>query len=565
MSLRSRLSTLIAVRVVVGTLLLGSAILVQLNRPGAFPIEPYFFLIGLTYALSVIYIGSLRFVDRNPWIADAHLGADAILVSAFIHVTGGITSYFSSLYLLPIMAASTVRFRRGALQVATLTAVLYLALVIAQYLEPTAFFPKSWQALHPSELPSQRFAQYTVAINLFGFFAVALLSGSLAENLRSAGARLERASSQIADLRAFNQYVIDSLLSGLVTADMDGRILTFNRAATTITGLPAGQAIGRDIREVMQLPMQFIGRLQSLGETRSHRADHQYRSPDGRLIDIGLTVTTLSLPDGRNGYLFTFQDVTDVRRLERGARMQQRLAAVGEMAAGIAHEIRNPLASMSGSIQVLRQELSLSEEQAQLMDIVLRESERLNETIKSFLAYARPQRVALTRLDVRRVVLDTATLLRNSAEVRDDHLVAVDLPPDPVWFEADENHLRQILWNLATNGLRAMASGGRLLMSAKTDRESGQDELNITISDQGCGIPAAELDGLFQPFRSSFDKGTGLGLAIVHRIVTDYNGAIQVSSTVGTGTTIRITLPMRSTELLPARPAVVTAGDRAIV
>ncbi len=565
MSLRSRLSTLIAVRVVVGTLLLGSAILVQLNRPGAFPIEPYFFLIGLTYALSVIYIGSLRFVDRNPWIADAHLGADAILVSAFIHVTGGITSYFSSLYLLPIMAASTVRFRRGALQVATLTAVLYLALVIAQYLEPTAFFPKSWQALHPSELPSQRFAQYTVAINLFGFFAVALLSGSLAENLRSAGARLERASSQIADLRAFNQYVIDSLLSGLVTADMDGRILTFNRAATTITGLPAGQAIGRDIREVMQLPMPFIGRLQSLGETRSHRADHQYRSPDGRLIDIGLTVTTLSLPDGRNGYLFTFQDVTDVRRLERGARMQQRLAAVGEMAAGIAHEIRNPLASMSGSIQVLRQELSLSEEQAQLMDIVLRESERLNETIKSFLAYARPQRVALTRLDVRRVVLDTATLLRNSAEVRDDHLVAVDLPPDPVWFEADENHIRQILWNLATNGLRAMASGGRLLMSAKTDRESGQDELNITISDQGCGIPAAELDGLFQPFRSSFDKGTGLGLAIVHRIVTDYNGAIQVSSTVGTGTTIRITLPTRSTEPLPARPAMVTAGDRAIV
>src|SRR5690349_2119130 len=295
MSLRSRLSTLIAVRVVVGTLLLGSAILVQLNRPGAFPIEPYFFLIGLTYALSVIYIGSLRFVDRHPWIADAQLGADAILVSAFIHVTGGITSYFSSLYLLPIMAASTVRFRRGALQVATLTALLYLALVVTQYLDPAALFPTSWQALHPSELPSQRFAQYTVAINLFGFFAVALLSGSLAENLRSAGARLERASSQIADLRAFNQYVIDSLLSGLVTADMDGRILTFNRAATTITGLPAGQAIGRDIREVMQLPMQFIGRLQSLGETRSHRADHQYRSPDGRLIDIGLTVTTLSL------------------------------------------------------------------------------------------------------------------------------------------------------------------------------------------------------------------------------------------------------------------------------
>jgi len=174
--LRSRLSTLIAVRVVVGTVLLGSALLVEINRPGAFPRDPFFLLIGLTYALSVLYMASLRFVDRYPWIADAQLGADAFLVSAFIHVTGGITSYFSSLYLLPIMAASTVRFRRGALQVAALSVVLYLALVSSQYLEPTAFFPASWQALGPSELPTARFAQYTVAINLFGFFAVALLS-----------------------------------------------------------------------------------------------------------------------------------------------------------------------------------------------------------------------------------------------------------------------------------------------------------------------------------------------------------------------------------------------------
>ena len=560
MNLRSRLSTLIAVRVVVSTLLLGSAILVQLSRPGAFPIDPFFFLIGLTYALSVIYLSALKYVDRFPWIADAQLGIDAILVSAFIHVTGGITSYFSSLYLLPIMAASTVRFRRGALQVATLSAVLYLALVVAQYLEPTAFFPASWQALGLQELPSRRFAQYTVAINLFGFFAVALLSGSLAENLRSAGARLERASTQIADLRAFNQYVIDSMLSGLVTADMEGRILTFNRAATTITSLSAGQTIGRDVGEVLQLPVQFRARLQMLGETRSHRADHQYRSPDGRLLEIGLTVTTLSLPDGRSGYLFTFQDVTDVRRLERGARMQQRLAAVGEMAAGIAHEIRNPLASMSGSIQVLRQELSLSDEQAQLMDIVLKESERLNDTIKSFLAYARPQRVALARLDIRRVVQDTAMLLRNSAELHDDHVVDVDLPAEPVWIDADENQIRQIVWNLATNGLRAMTSGGRLLMSAKTERDAGRDELSVTISDQGCGIPPADLDGLFQPFRSSFDKGTGLGLAIVHRIVTDYNGSIQVSSTVGSGTTVRVRLPVRSTEPETRETSVVPAG-----
>src|SRR5207248_6226092 len=248
----------------------------------------------------------------------------------------------------------------------------------------------------------------------------------------------------------------------LVTADMEGRILTFNRSASKITGLAAGQTIGRDIREVLQLPAQFIERLHSLGETRSHRADHQYRSPDGRLLDIGLTVTTLSLPDGRSGYLFTFQDVTDVRRLERGARMQQRMAAVGEMAAGIAHEIRNPLASMSGSIQVLRQELPLSEDQAQLMDIVLRESERLNTTIRSFLAYARPQRFAISRFDVRRPLNDTALLLRNSSELHDGHVVDVEVPSTELWYEADEGQIKQIVWNLATNGLRAMPSGGRL-------------------------------------------------------------------------------------------------------
>jgi len=276
-------------------------------------------------------------------------------------------------------------------------------------------------------------------------------------------------------------------------------------------------------------------------------------------------VTTLSLPDGRSGYLFTFQDVTDVRRLERGARMQQRLAAVGEMAAGIAHEIRNPLASMSGSIQVLRQELPLTDEQAQLMDIVLRESERLNDTIKSFLAYARPQRVTLTRLDIRRVVQDTATLLRNSAEVREEHVVAVDLPSQPVWFDADENQVRQILWNLATNGVRAMPAGGRLLMSAKVQQEGGVEELTITIGDEGRGIPPSELDQLFQPFRSSFDKGTGLGLAIVHRIVTDYNGSIQVSSTVGNGTTVRVRLPMRLPKpAVNENASVVTAGAAAV-
>jgi two-component system sensor histidine kinase PilS (NtrC family) len=231
-----------------------------------------------------------------------------------------------------------------------------------------------------------------------------------------------------------------------------------------------------------------------------------------------------------------------VRRLERDARLRQRLAAVGEMAAGIAHEIRNPLASMSGSIQVLRQELPLSEDQALLMDIVLRESERLNDTIKSFLAYARPQRQASTRFDVGRMLHDTATLLRNSPEVRDDHRIEVEIEPSDVWFEADENQVRQVVWNLATNGLRAMPGGGRLRLVARLDDVAGQ--LVLQVDDEGTGIAPEDLDGLFQPFRGGFERGTGLGLAIVHRIASDHDGEVQVESQQGCGTSVRVRLPL---------------------
>jgi two-component system sensor histidine kinase PilS (NtrC family) len=236
--------------------------------------------------------------------------------------------------------------------------------------------------------------------------------------------------------------------------------------------------------------------------------------------------------------------VTDIKKLERDARLQQRLAAVGEMAAGIAHEIRNPLASMSGSIQILRHELPLSTEQEQLMDIVLRESERLNTTIGSFLAYARPQKFAIARFDVRRALNDAALLLRNSAEVHEGHVIDVDVPPAELWYDADEGQIKQIVWNLATNGLRAMPHGGRLRLIGAFDPAA--DGVVMTVQDEGVGIPPEELDALFQPFHGRFAQGSGLGLAIVHRIVTDYNGEIQVSSQPGRGTTVAVRLPARA-------------------
>jgi two-component system sensor histidine kinase PilS (NtrC family) len=331
-------------------------------------------------------------------------------------------------------------------------------------------------------------------------------------------------------------------------------VVTFNRAAEQITGWTAADVVGRPVTGVMQLPPMLVAALDTdLADATSRRADFTYARPDGRRIDIGVSVTHLLTPGGRAGYLITFQDVTTLRKLERDGRMRQRLAAVGEMAAGIAHEIRNPLASMSGSIQILRQELPLTDDQAQLMDIVLRESERLNETIRSFLAYARPQRFSVARLDVTRTVNDTALLLRNSAEVGERHQIDVRTPCSPLWFEADEGQLRQIMWNLATNGLRAMSEGGRLTLVARPETPStasgcpdaDDDGVVLEVIDEGVGIPGDEIEGIFQPFHGTFSRGTGLGLSIVHRIVTDYGGSIQVTSKPGAGTSVTVHLPVR--------------------
>jgi two-component system sensor histidine kinase PilS (NtrC family) len=554
-TLRSRVSPFVAGRVVISTIILGTATLVQLATPGAFPVNPFFFLIGLTYGLSVIYLATLRYVDDNPWLVDLQLTVDAAIVSAFIYVTGGINSDFPSLYLLPIIAASTLRQRRGALQVAGVSATLYLSIVLSQYTTLETF--PQWAVTPDSGLPAPRFAQYVLATNAFGFLAVGSLAGALADRLRFAGTRLATASETIEDLRAFNEHVINSLVSGLVTTDADCRILTFNRAASTITGVHMGQAVGRHAGTVLGLPAHFVNRLSTMGRTRSQRGDFPVRTEDGRDIELGVTAARLSFPDGRTGFLFTFQDVTDVKRLEREAGMRQRLSAVGEMAAGIAHEIRNPLASMSGSLQVLRAELPLDADQEQLMDIVLRESERLNATIRSFLAYARPQRATVTRFDLAQVVSDTARLLRNGADVRDHHAVDVDVPSEPVWLEFDDNQMRQVVWNLATNGLRAMADGGRLRLVVEP---SDGQTVGLRVEDQGCGIEPGDIDRLFQPFRSTFEKGTGLGLATVHRIITEAKGTIHVSSRVGQGTTMRVVLPAaQSSEPAEAEPALMEA------
>ena len=385
---------------------------------------------------------------------------------------------------------------------------------------------------------------------MFGFFAVAVLSGSLAEGLRSAGARLEQASTEIADLQAFNQHVIDSLPSGLATTDPRQRILTFNRAAEAITGLPVRAVVGPADRGGAAAADAGARHARSTSELASSGArapSIRYRTADGRgEIDLGLSATHLQTPGGRAGFLFTFQDVTDIKKLERDARIQQRLAAVGEMAAGIAHEIRNPLASMSGSIQILRQELPLSAEQEQLMDIVLRESERLNndDPVVSRLRAA----AALRDRAVRRA----ARAERHGAAAAQQRRGAATATRSTSTCRTTSCGTRP------TKGRSSRSSGTwRPTACARCPTAGGcgssaalepavRGRRHHACEDEGVGIPAEELDALFQPFHGRFAKGSGLGLAIVHRIVTDYNGEIQVSSQPGAGTTVSVRLPARA-------------------
>ena len=541
--LRQWLAAHTALRLVVATVLLGLAVVVEFRSPGEGSVNPYFILLGVTFAGSLALLTLLGLVDRHPWTAYLHFTFDALLVSAGVLFTGGVNSLFTTMYALPILAASTVKLRGGGLRMAALNATLFVGIVIAQFWAAAGALDLPFAPA--ADLPAPTTALYIVGLNVFGFFAVAMLSGSLAERARRADVQLEEATEAIADLQAFNQYIVDNLLSGLATADAHNRLLTFNRSAMAITGIAGDLPVGRPIAEVLQLdPARLATIDQDLQQARSKRFDFEFRRPDGRIIEVGLSVASLPLPDGTRGYLYTFQDVTEVKRIERNARMQQRLAAVGEMAAGIAHEIRNPLASMSGSMQMLRQELTLSGDQAKLMDIVLRESERLNQTIKSFLAYARPQRAQTTRLDLRTLVSETAMLLRNSPDVGERHSVRVAASEGEVPCEGDESQVRQILWNLATNGLRAMPHGGELTLGARLERASdGAMCAVLDVADHGVGMTAEELEGIFQPFRGTFGKGTGLGLAIVHRIVTDYGGRIDVQSHPGDGTTFTVRLP----------------------
>jgi two-component system sensor histidine kinase PilS (NtrC family) len=533
---------LMVLRVVVVTALLGSAVVAEVIARPREPGEPLYLLIALTYLLTLLYALAWPFTaGRRRELAYVQVTGDLFTVTGIVYFTGGLESTFSFLYFISIISASIILFRRGGLMAASAASVLYGSLIQGLYLGVLPLYPAIGGRALPV-MPAQ-VVGYTIFLNVFGFYTVAFLTSYLSESLRQTGRRLEEASDYLADLQVLNQTIIASITSGLMTADFEGRINFFNDAASSILGVAPEKAIGQEVRALLAEGEDFLDRLkEKLAAKRYIRMEGAYLNGRGQETYLGMSVSYLLFEgEKKSGFLFIFQDLTEIKRLEREVRLKENLATMGEMAAGMAHEIRNPLASISGSVQVLAEAEELNRDQKRLMDIIVRESERLSGTLTEFLAYARPPRFEPDQIDLRKVVEETATLLGHSPEVLPEHEIALALPETPVMLFADPNQMKQITWNLARNALQAMPDGGRLEMSLS---RNGSGEVVMTFSDQGVGMSGGEMDRVFEPFSGSFKRGSGLGLAIVYRIVKDYNGTIQVDSAAAKGTVISVHFPL---------------------
>lgn len=502
---------------------------------------------GATFILSLFYFGALRSQIPHRTQAYIQFSLDVCMVTWLVYRTGDVESPFLALYLVIIFAACALLGRTGVSLVGASAGVCYVGVGV---LTMSRILPRAvgWAAYEGGHLS---WTEFMFSLNLIAIFAVAILSSQLAERLLRSETQLASATKDLADYRLFNDRIIESMRSGLVTTDLQGHITTFNHAAEEITGYRTVDVRGKNVFSIFgDIEKQIEAGLESIRtRTRLPRFDIGCRTADDREIHLGFSVAPLvDEADKSRGYVLTFQDLTEVMELEREVRRQERLAALGKMAAGLAHEIRNPLASMRGSVQVLASELSFSQDQSQLMQIVLRESDRLNRIVSDFLTYARPPKLERSVIELAGLLSETISLLRNSPELRADHVIKEEYPGDPVHYQGDPNQIRQIFWNLARNAIQAMPHGGelRVALDARPKRD-----VTIAFSDTGEGMSREQKDRLFEPFNSS-SGGTGLGMAIVYQLVRDHNGKIVVDTESGKGTRIAIRLPVSALVLQQA-------------
>jgi two-component system sensor histidine kinase PilS (NtrC family) len=526
---------LIAVRVVVVTTLLLAALIIQYTVGEVLAIDYLYIAAGVTYVLTLVYIGLTFLVPSRSINVMLQIAGDLLVETLLVYFTGGLDSPFSFLYLVSIITASMLLYRRGGLLAASGAVILYGVLVDLLYYgllpSPAQSSPIDWTATR---------LYFNMAANFLGFYATALLTSYLSEQLQRTSLELDANRQNLAELRALNQNVVESIPSGLITLSSFGTASFLNPAGSQILQKEPLAILGRHVTELgfFTLSEWNDAREQlAAGQVLRREIDDAI---DGTARNIGFAVSPLSTLEGKAaGYTLIFQDLTEMKKLEAELRLKDRMAAVGELSAGIAHEIRNPLAAIAGSVQVLKGSKSLTPQEQRLMSIVLKESERLNKSISDFLRFVRPQEKRALEYDVAASLAETLDLLQNSPELHERHEIRREISPPSFHLIGDADQIRQVFWNLARNAVQAMPQGGVLTVRTSFD----DDAYRIIFSDNGRGMSAADLSRLFQPFRTNFPTGTGLGMAISYRIVQEHGGKIEVTSTEGAGSSITISLP----------------------
>jgi two-component system sensor histidine kinase PilS (NtrC family) len=540
--LRGWLWRLIAGRIAIAALLFGVGMLwtaaLPVNAPVLGRLAAVLPVALTVLALSFLYALLLRFSILPPRThAGIQFALDVVLVTWLVWLMGTPYSPYSALYIIVISIAGIFLGARVALIAAVGCSACYTGIMIS--------LAAGWLNAHGGLAAQISMAEAAQAIGLndVAFLVVGLLAAQLAGRHKRADVQLIAATHALEKLRALHERIVESIRSGVVTTDLERHIYTMNRAAEEMTGYTAEDLRGQDASILFG---NLDGQIEeSLSAARDGHASGRYEADcltsEGFRIRLGYSVSPLFSERGETtGLVITFQDLTDIRAMEDTSRRQERLSAVGRVAAGIAHEIRNPLAAMRGSIQVLRSELPADSAQGELMEIVLRESDRLNQIITDFLTYARPRQVSLVETDLREPLRETFALLRHSPEVHERQVLEEVLPDEPVPALADAASIKQVFWNLARNALKAMPDGGRLRAEME---HVAFDRVRVTFQDNGRGMSPAQVERLFEPFSSSTTGGTGLGLSIVYQIIRDHGGTINVRSREGHGTTITVELP----------------------
>jgi two-component system, NtrC family, sensor histidine kinase PilS len=516
---------LVRVRIFILTLLLGIEFAVAQISPAPFPMRLFITTILFWYSLSFFYVLLLSVWQEHRLQASLQVLTDLILVSLVIHETGGWDSSLNFLYPLVIIVASVLLQRKWAQLVAAFAFILYVTVLELNYYGVVP----SYCTTHPG----LKALQAIIFVNLFAFLTIAYLAGLLTAKLRQVGVQLKDTSGALESLQALHENIVHSISSGLITTGLDGRIMLINASAQRLLERNPSDLLGTPVSQLFLDPLPTIESQTLHGEVRCD-APNRFRKT------LRVRVTALVVPErGDIGYVYVFDDLTEIRRLEREVRMQDRLAAVGRLAAAIAHEIRNPLTSIAGSVSMLSGVPEMNEDHRRLLDIVTRESQRLNGIITDFLAYSRTKQYHFDRVDLIQLVEDTLTLIdhRMTAE-KTGIRIGRDFAVKHAWVTADGDKLKQVFWNLCENAVRAMKDGGSLTASV----EALNDEWQISFADTGTGMTPQQVEKIFEPFQSNFEGGTGLGLAIVYQIVQAHEGKVWARSKFGQGTTLVLRL-----------------------